>query len=140
MMRLKLLYTAGKWKVLARVNAQGVCEVEDAILALKNSAKTKATGVGFVALWSRIPSHGPRELGTDKYHRVDDENSIYEFIKRGHRLLCFEAEGALVVCSHVFKKASGKTPPKEKAKAMSFRNEYLAKARLGQIEIEDEGE
>jgi hypothetical protein len=136
MMRLKLLYTKGNWKVLAPVNANGVCEVEDAINALKNSRKTKATGVGFVALWSRIPNHGPRELGTDKYHRVDEENAIYEFIKGGHRLLCFEADGALVVCSHIFKKSSGKTPKKETKRAVKLRDDYLAREKLGDIEID----
>lgn len=135
MMRLKLLYTAGKWKVLAPVSPEGLCEVEDAIRELKDSPKTKATGLGFVVLFSRIPSRGPRELGTDKYHRVDEDNSIYEFIKRGHRLLCFEADGALIVCSHVFKKASDKTPAKEKARAISLRNDYLAKMKTGQIKI-----
>lgn len=140
MMRLKVLYAAGKWKVLAPVNAEGVCEVEDAIQKLIDERKTRATGHGFVALWARIPSYGPRELGTDKYHRVDDANSIYEFIKRRHRLLCFEAEGALIVCSHVFMKTTAKTPTKEKAKAITLRNEYLQKSKLGQTRIDEDGE
>jgi len=140
MMRLKQLYTAGKWDVLAPVSPNGVCEVEDAIWELKSGAKTKAIGVGFVVLWSRIPVHGPRELGTDKYHRIDAKHSIYEFIKGSYRLLCFEADGAIVVCSHIFRKTSKKTPAKEKAKAIELKNAYLKNIKEGKIKIDNGGD
>lgn len=143
MMRLKALRITGTWRVLAIVNADGTCEVEEAIRQLINDRQTSATGNGFVALWSRIPREGPRGLGTDNYHRVDNDNEIYEFIRRRHRIPCFEADGALVVCSHVFLKSSQKTPKSEKDRAVALRDKFFESLKKGEIEViedDDEGE
>jgi hypothetical protein len=133
-MRLQTL-KAGKWTIVAPLDAQGRCEVLDALAELGNDPKTRATAAGFVALWGHIPIEGPRSLGTDNYHRVDDNNDIYEFIKGNHRLLCFQAEGRVVVCSHVIRKKSQKTPAAEKKRAAKLRDEYLAAKKAGAIEF-----
>lgn len=133
-MRLKTL-RAGKWTVVAPVDEQGQCDVLDAIVALAGDKKTRATAAGFAALWDRIPVEGPKALGTVNYHCVDDDNDIYEFIKGSHRLLCFPANGRLVVCSHVIRKKSQKTKPIDKKKAASLREAYIAAAKAGQVEI-----
>lgn len=103
-------------------------------------AKLKGYALGFVALWRRIPRTGPRSLGTDLYHCVDDEHEIYEFIKGPLRLLCFEADGALVLCSHVLRKKSQKTKGKDKAAAIALRARFLASSSADTLEIEEEGE
>lgn len=137
MMRLRQLYTIGKWTVLAPVDEHGACEVEKSIRGLLDDPKTKATAAGLIAMWSRIPSHGPRGLGHENYHRVDAENDIYEFRKRGHRVFCFEAEGALIICSHILKKASQKTPSKDKKRAARLKKEFLSEYKKGNIEVEE---
>lgn len=105
--------------------------------------KLKGYVVGFRALWGRIPRTGPRALGTVLYHCVDEEHEIYEFIKGPLRLLCFEAQGACIVCSHVLRKQSQKIRNQDKAPAIALRNAYLAAAARGEVSIiedeEDEG-
>lgn len=134
MIRLKTL-KPGKWTVVAPLDESGQCEVFDAIVALAADNKTRATAAGFAALWDRIPIEGPRALGTVNYHCVDDANDIYEFIKGDHRLLCFPADGRLVVCSHVIRKKSQKTKPIDKKKAANLRKAYVEAAKAGQVEI-----
>jgi hypothetical protein len=106
-MRLRSLHK-GAWTVLAPEDDDRACEVLDQLEALAGDKKTKATAAGFLAQWEQVPVEGPRRLGTDIYHRIDEDNQIYEFIKRDHRLVCFEADGRIVVCSHIFRKKSQK--------------------------------
>lgn len=139
-MRLRSLHK-GAWTVLAPEDDDRACEVLDQLEALAGDKKTKATAAGFLAQWEQVPVEGPRRLGTDIYHRIDEDNQIYEFVKRDHRLVCFEADGRIVVCSHIFRKKSQKTPNAEKMKAADLREKYYEAARLGNIEIvDDEGD
>lgn len=103
-------------------------------------SKLRGYAVGFVALWGRIPRTGPRSLGTDLYHCVDDEHEIYEFIKGPLRLLCFEADSALVVCSHVLRKKSQKIRSKDKTAAIALRARFVAASGAGTLKFEEEGE
>lgn len=123
------------------VDDADVCEVVDELRALFEDKKSKATAAGFFAQFSQIPAVGPRALRVEIYHKVDDENEIYEFIKGNHRLLCFEAEGRLVICSHVLRKKSQKTSAKDRRKAAALRTAYLASKAAGNISVlEDDGE
>lgn len=133
-MRFKVLYS-GTWQILAALDEQDCCEVLEALVALAGDRKTKATAAGFRAQWRLIPNEGPQRLGTDVYHRVDDPNKINEFIKGNHRLLCFEAEGKVVVCSHVIRKKSPKTKASDRKRAAKLRDAYIAAAKAGEIEI-----
>ncbi len=135
-MRLKVLY-CGQWQVVAPVASDGTCDLEVQLAALAMDKKCKAFVIGFRALWQRIPRHGPRGLGTDFYHCVDPDGSIYEFRKGGLRLLCFEADGAIVVCSHVFRKQSRKTPESEVRRALSLKKRFDEAHRLSKVLIED---
>ncbi|WP_448482221.1 type II toxin-antitoxin system RelE/ParE family toxin [Pseudoxanthomonas mexicana] len=123
---------------MAPEDDEGACEVLDQLKALAADKKTKATAAGLLAQWEQVPAEGPRKLGTDIYHRIDDENQIYEFIKRDHRLVCFEADGRIVVCSHLFRKKSQKTPNAEKRKATDLRARYHEAVRHGNVEIVDD--
>lgn len=124
-MQLKVL-RFGIWKVVAPVNGDGRCEVEDQLVELLADPKLKGYAVGFFALWERIPQFGPRQLPTALYHSVDEAHGIYEFIKGPLRLLCFEADGALVVCSHVIRKRSQKIRKQDKAPAIALREAFLS--------------
>lgn len=115
------------------VNDHGECEVLDALDTLAENPKTSATAAGFKAWWDHIPAEGPRHLSDKVYHCVDSDNEIYEFIKGGHRLLCFQATGRVVVCSHVMKKASQKTPMKDKKRAISLRKQFLEAQSRGEV-------
>ena len=135
-MRLRPLRTVGRWTIVAPIDEEGVCQVFASLQELKGNRTTKATAVGFVALWDRIGPFGPKSLGTNLYHRVDNKNEINEFIKGDHRLLCFESDGSLIVCSHIFLKSGKKTPEAEKSRAAKLRKEYLAAIKLGEVEVE----
>ncbi len=121
--------------MLAPIADDGCCELEAQLAAFEQDKKRKASVIGFYALWVRIPRHGPRALGTDFYHCVDSNEGIYEFIKGSLRLLCFEADGAMVVCSHVFLKQSQKTPAREKKRAIAIKQQYQKAVAKGSIEI-----
>lgn len=123
-MRLRKL-NEGAWTVAAPLEDDNSCEVLNALQILFDDPRTKGVAAGFVAFWEQIDIQGPRRLGTDIYHCVDDKNEIYEFIKGSHRLLCFVSEGRLVICSHIFRKKSQKTPKSETKKAIALRKKYL---------------
>lgn len=138
-MQLKIL-NAGCWKIVAPMDGNGCCELEEHLVELLADPKLKSYVAGFRALWDRIPPVGPRQLPTALYHCVDDANGIYEFIKGPLRLLCFEVNGALVVCSHVLRKQSQKTRRRDKAPALALRAEFLRAHAAGQVQLIEEEE
>lgn len=123
-MRLKVLHTGG-WRVAAVLNADDRCLLEEELVSLADNPKLYGYILGFHALWARIQRVGPRALGTDLYHCVDEEHEIYEFLKGPLRLLCFEAEGAVVVCSHVIRKQRQKIKARDKQQAIALRRDFL---------------
>lgn len=136
-MKLRVLHK-GAWSIVAPAGADGSCECVDSLDEFASNKKTQKMVLGLFALWERIDYRGPRALGTDLYHCVDAKEGVYEFIKGDLRLLCFEARGALVVCSHVMRKASQKTPKSEVARVVRIRDEFL-KADAGKsVQLIDE--
>ncbi|MCL6619949.1 MAG: type II toxin-antitoxin system RelE/ParE family toxin [Thermomonas hydrothermalis] len=133
-MRLKILY-AGGWKVVAPMDPTGGCALEQALVAMEQDRKQHAVAIGLYALWERIGPFGPKSLGTALYHCVDGKHGIYEFIKGDFRVLCFEEQGALVVCSHIFRKASQKTPKREVMRALAVQQDYRRAWERGAIEL-----
>lgn len=138
-MRLKVL-KSGRWKVVAPMDGDGRCALEERLVGMLADPKLKGYAVGFYALWERIPPVGPRRLDPVLYHCVDEANCIYEFIKGPLRLLCFEADGALVVCSHVLRKQSQKTRSKDKAPAIALRTEFSSARAAGQVQLIEDDE
>lgn len=137
-MRLRVL-AGGLWQVAALVDDRDRCEVLEALNALAANKQTVATAAGFKLWWEQIPAEGPRQLSDSVYHRVDAANEIYEFRKRAHRVLCFEAGGRLIVCSHVMPKGTQKTPKSEVAKAVRLKKEYESALAKGDVVfVEDE--
>ena len=133
-MRLEVL-KSGCWTVVAPVDGRGHCAFERQLVDMLSDPKLKAYVVGFAALWERIPVTGPRQLSTALYHCVDETHAIYEFIKGPLRLLCFEAEGKLVVCSHVLRKRSQKIRARDKASAIALRAQFLSALAAGRVEV-----
>lgn len=138
-MRLRLLYR-GSWEILAPIGGDDECQVLSSLIELAREKLTRGTAAGFYHHWKRIAPEGPRGLGNEIYRRVDDDNEIYEFRKRDHRLFCFEAEGRVIVCTHISLKRGQKTPPGDKAAAIRIRNEYLAAKQRNEIEVQTDDE
>lgn len=136
-MRLKKLST-GTWTVLGEVADDGACPLEDELAALHADPRTTITVAGIFALWEQIPVVGPRALGTDHYHQLDADNDIYEFIRRRHRILCFQAAGRVVVCSHVMRKESQRMPKREITRAVEMRKRYLAAVEKGDLIVDED--
>lgn len=133
-MRLKTVYP-GVWRITAPMGANSNCELLEELEALAANRRTEATVAKFARIWKQIPHQGPHSLPSEMYHRVDEEHEIYEFRARDHRILCFLADGRVVVCSHVFLKQSNRTPASEKRQAIAVRIAYLAAKRAGELEI-----
>ena len=125
---------------MARMDRNGCCALEEQLVEMAADPKLKGYVAGFSALWERIPAVGPRHLPTALYHCVDDTHGIYEFIKGPLRLLCFEAAGRLVVCSHVLRKKSQKIRSQDKAIAIAVRAEFLSALAAGRVEFVEEEE
>ena len=138
-MQLKVL-KPGCWTVVAPMDGNGCCALEDQLVEMAADPKLKGYVAGFSALWERIPAVGPRQLPTALYHCVDETHGIYEFIKGPYRLLCFEAAGRLVVCSHMLRKKSQKIRAQDKAPAIALRTEFLTAVADGRVEFIEEEE
>ena len=131
--------TVSKWKVVAVVeerNGERRCALEEQLAAFEAQPKQGASVAGLQVLWDRIPKVGPREFPDHLYHLVDEKNGIYEFIKGRLRVLCFEADGAVCVCSTVFLKQTAKTPKDEVRKAIALKEQYLRELKEGGVSYE----
>lgn len=127
-MRLKCFHQApgSKWQLKAEVDADGTCPLAEELAALFNDPQTEAVGAGFIAIFDQIPDAGPHQLGTGLYHLVDKANEIYEFKKGSYRLLCFQHEGAVIICSHLLRKKSQQAPARDVKQAARLRKNFLA--------------
>lgn len=141
-MKLKVL-KQGNWKVVTPISCDSnECQLEHDLADLAGDKKLKAYAAGFLILLERSTIQGPGPLGTNLYHCVDSAEGIYEYIKGPFRLLCFEAEGAVVICSHIIRKQRDKISAKDKAPAIRVKNEYLAALAENDIEfiVQDDGD
>ncbi|MFD1295246.1 type II toxin-antitoxin system RelE/ParE family toxin [Lysobacter gummosus] len=136
-MRLRKIIV-GTWDVLAETDDCGRCELQAELEALFDARKTKATAAGFYSFWRHIPAEGPRKLGTDIYHQLDSADEIYEFIKGDYRVLCFQVRGRVILCSHLMRKKSQKTPRREIDRAKGLRKAYLAAEKANELIVEEE--
>lgn len=136
-MRLKIL-SEGVWKVVAPIDSRGVCQVITDLEALAANPAASSTVTGLYALFRMIRAEGPRALPKPLYHRIDEKNGIYEFVKGNYRVPCFTAGDSIVVCTSLFRKKTQKCPPSEVANAIAVKNEYLRAQRMGLLRIEAE--
>jgi hypothetical protein len=139
-MKLKVL-KKGAWKIVSPLNQAGECPLENELNKLRQDRKIKASVIGLDVLMERSIDEGPRiKLSKELFHYVDKEEGIYEFIKGRLRLLCFEADGAVIICSHVFMKKTDKTRAQDKSPAIALKKDYLRAKAINKIEFIDEGE
>lgn len=139
-MKLKTIAVPkSKWRVLARYDEDSAsCAVEDELKALVDDKKTRRHAESIYALMRRIPREGPKALGKQFYHYVDENNEIAEFIHGPLRVFGFVLHGTLVICSHSIRKKSQKTKKSDIEKAARLRSELLKLENL-QDHIINEG-
>lgn len=134
---MRLLVLAEKhWKVIAPIREQDgedFCDLQDELEALRDSYDETVTGLYLI--WERIPNVGPRALGTAIYHEAIDGTGIYEFVKGRLRVYCFEAAGALVVCSHAIVKKGQQTAKGDKKRALKLQGQYRTAAAKGEVRL-----
>lgn len=125
-MRLKSLLKH-RWDLRAPLDAQDRTEVEIFLGGLDGNYKTSVHGV--LALMERFAKGGPECMNYKLYHWADKDQGIREFIKGDLRILCFEADGAVVVCACGYVKKSQKSDLAMVARAARVKREYEEAAR-----------
>ena len=139
-MKLKVL-EKNRWKIVTPITDDGGDSPLEVYLSeLAEDRKLKGFANGFLNLFERSAAQGPGSLGTDLYHCVDEKENIYEYIKGPLRLLCYQAKGALLICSHVIRKKRDKITSRDTAPAIKIKNEYLSALEANNVEYIEEGD
>ncbi len=137
-MKLKVL-EKNRWNIVTPIaDDSDDCPLEVHLHDLSEDKKLKGYANGFLTLFKRSADHGPGLLGTDLYHCVDVKENIYEYIKGPLRLLCYQAKGSLIICSHVIRKTRNKITSRDTAPAIKIKNEYLAALEANNVEYIEE--
>ena len=124
-MRLRYLEKS-QWSIVEEAGESGESPLLD---LLEDQAGSRRADVsGMITLFERAAIAGPRALPKTLVHEAGE--GIWEFVKGKLRVLFFEVDGRLVVCSHAFRKKTQQTPSRERDKAIRLRQRYEA-ARLG---------
>jgi hypothetical protein len=77
--------------------------------------------------------HGPEGLPAKTRHHLDQNNQLFELIKKRHRIAWFYDEGKMVVCTHAFFKRTQKTPKEEQQKAAKMKTAYFTAKKDGTL-------
>lgn len=88
---------------------------------------------GFMHLFARYCEHGKEGLTSHMFHSCDANRGLHQFVKGNHRITCFIEEGNIIICSHGFRKKSGKTPAQEQIKTDNLRSNYLSAQQSGEL-------
>lgn len=129
-MLLRCLET-GEWSVVEEATSADLSPITSALERV--APDRKADIAGMLVLFERAASNGPRSLPSTLCHEVGQ--GIWEFSKGVVRVLFFEADGRLVLCSHAFRKKTQKAPRKEVDKAVRLRDRYIADRQAGNVKI-----
>lgn len=128
----------GKYSVLAEILLTD--EGERTIQILNDfenaEAKYSASIQGFAKLFELFSQNGKQGMKYDWFHKADDKNHIYQFIKGSLRVLCFfNANGDAVILSHYEIKKGQKLSSKAINKAVKIRSRYLNDYKNNNIKI-----
>lgn len=139
-MRLKIL-ERDIWIACAVVEVEGEDGPLCCIETYQGDRATDLAGIVALVEVSVSQPQGPKGLGNSLCHEVSNEGEpkIFEFIKGKLRLLWFYGDGEkLIVCSHVLRKKSQKTPRGDVEKALAIREEYFRACARGAVEYLEE--
>lgn len=128
------------WTIYAACDSRGDCT----LLGWLSNMDKSLTGYsdGMVQLLQRVAQNprGPAALGHETSHQI--RGDIYQLRHGPLRVLYFNGERRSIICSHGFKKKTGKTPRRQIKKAERALNEYREAKRQGHIELlgDDDGD
>lgn len=109
----------GNWTICSECDAGGNSE-----LAADISALNPREMAGILKIFELAAARGPMKLPSANTHEMEDGNALFEFIKGDFRIGYFYDAGRIVVCSHIFRKGTRKTPKAEQDKANKLRDRY----------------
>lgn len=66
----------------------------------------------------------------EKFRHEDDQ--IYAFKPTPDRFLCFFFTGSKIIITNAFEKKTQKLPPREKEKALKYRDDYIKRVNRGE--------
>lgn len=107
------------WKVLTQCDEKGNSELVEKLMELKPSEMS-----GFIKVLEMVSKLGPERLPSSNRHEIDKAKGIYEFIKGNYRVAWFYDEGNIIICSHLFRKKTRKSPKSEVAEANRLKINY----------------
>jgi phage-related protein len=111
---------SGQWKVVAACRDSGKCELLDFLKDVPENMQAWKDGILLLMARAANDPMGPKSLSKEVCHDLGD--GIWEFIRGRLRVLWFEHEGHVVVCTHGFVKKSQKTPASEIDRAKRVRS------------------
>lgn len=65
----------------------------------------------------------------EKFRNEDDQ--IYAFKPKPDRFLCFFIKGSKIIVTNAFEKKAAKLPPREKEKALKYKQDYINRVNEG---------
>lgn len=133
-MILRKLNATGPWDVTAIVDGDGTCSLALEFEQMRAQPATAKVVDALVAMFDRVPREGPSMLPDQQYHQL--RGPIYEFRKKRYRVLCFQGDGRLIVCSHIMLKRSQAMPPSEIARAQRLHEAYQQAVREGAVVVD----
>jgi len=121
---------SSKFSVCALGESQTDCELRSFFSGLESNLEKD--GRRMLGLLKRVAQRGV-DLNTDICHQI--EGKIFQFRQGRIRVLWFYDQNRIILCTHGFVKATGKTPRGEKEHAKLFMNKYFEKKQSGPLKI-----
>ena len=128
-MKLRVVARA-RWEIMACCTPRGDCPVME---GLDDPAGLAAGDhMKMLALLLFTAHNGPPR-NREKSNDLGD--GLCEFKTKYLRIPYFFDEGRVILCTHLFKKERGKTPPAEIERANSVRRRYFEDKQKGENEV-----
>lgn len=130
-MKAKVL-AEDRYRILAVVE-DDACPAEDFLILSDNYERSRQ---GLISMLQAVAELGLGEVSSKWFHEASKAQKIYEFIKGDLRLFFFKGQGRdIAVCTCGVVKKGQKADAAVVGRAASLRNEYMAAAQSGNLEI-----
>ncbi|WP_444897756.1 type II toxin-antitoxin system RelE/ParE family toxin [Microbulbifer sp. SSSA005] len=122
-----------QWRILVESDEKYDSEIAADFVKLL----TDRERANWISLLEMASQYGPKEMPSNTRHHIDRRNDLYEFIKGNFRLSFFVDSPKMVICCHLFRKKTQKTPESEKKSVIRLRKRYLTAKEEGKLRILD---
>lgn len=130
-MKVKVL-AEHQYRILAVVEGEA-CPAEDFLVLSDNYERSRQ---GLLSMLQAVAELGLADVPSKWFHEASKPQRIYEFIKGDLRLFFFKGDGRdIAVCTGGVVKKGQKADAASVALAAARRNEYMAAAQGGNLEI-----